>query len=155
MEKRKSRNNVSQGTLAKLDAMKRKLIAAPKYPLTNPKYNRDFVPWKNGVYVIWDGDKPYYVGETCLLNHRYGDLGYTKSVRHDFRKKVQRLFGCDDSEITMRMGKRFSISFLAIELGRKELEEYLVTQWAGNVVNKPSDRLRLAMGACPPLSPAD
>jgi RsmE family RNA methyltransferase len=66
------------------------------------------VPLEAGVYVIWDRkDIPRYVGESCNLLHRFGDL--ERSVNHTFRRKVKvhlKLDGCTEIELSKAIAKQ-------------------------------------------------
>lgn len=130
-----------------LEQLAKKLQSGRRHPLLDRVTWREDVPSVGGVYVIWNkkGRKAAYVGETCHLNHRFGDL--ERTVNHTFRGKVAAILKVapgNESLLSKKISRRFSISYLPLEFGRKELEEYLVLKWAGTVINKPAKRLRLS-----------
>ena len=51
--------------------------------------------------------------------------------------------GCSDRDLSRKLSSQFLFSYLAIELGRKELEEYLIVKWQKSIINKPPKRLLL------------
>jgi len=112
----------------------------------------DNVPPRGGVYVIWSKPpykppyKPIYVGETCHLKHRFSDFGKKHSFRRKMAKKLG-LINASEETLTKELSKQFSISFLEVDLGRKELEEYLIILWERTektIINKPPKRLLLS-----------
>jgi len=105
------------------------------------------VPSLGGVYAIWSksSGEPVYVGETCHLSHRFSDL--TRTVNHTFRRKMARQYRMvrsTDAMLSKRLSKDFKISFLVIDFGRKELEEFLILNWSKTLINKPQKRLLLS-----------
>jgi hypothetical protein len=109
----------------------------------HPGWNND-VPRHGGVYVIWEkkSKKPVYIGETCHLKHRFSDLRH--SVNHTFRRQIAKRLKLEylsDSTLSERLSKIYSISYLTINFGRKELEEYLILRWRKSLINKPQKRL--------------
>src|SRR4051794_19740965 len=117
----------------------KKIISRPRRQMLNLAQWRDGVPECGGVYVIWDmKQKPRYVGESCNLLHRFGDL--QRTVNHTFRRKVQvslRLDGCTELRLSQAIAKRYQISYLPVAIGRIELEEYLILKWSDTIINKP------------------
>jgi hypothetical protein len=72
-----------------------------------------------------------------------GDVGRT--VNHTFRRKAARLLKIEPSNnvaLSKAMSGRFVISFISVQLGRAELEEYLILRWRATLMNKVSKRLR-------------
>ena len=51
--------------------------------------------------------------------------------------------GCSDENLTKKLSKDFLYSFIPVELGRKELEEYLTVKWKTTLINRPPKRLLL------------
>jgi hypothetical protein len=133
-------------TLKKLATLEQALCDAPRRVLLGSPHWKDDVPGLGGVYAIWSkkDSRPVYVGETCHLNHRCIDLG--KTVNHTFRRKMAIAYEmreCSDEELTTKLSKDFLYSFIPVELGRKELEEYLTVKWKATLINNPPKRLLL------------
>lgn len=96
---------------------------------------RKNTPSCGGVYVIWRGTVAVYVGESANLYERFGDL--ERTVNHTFRrtllKRNQRL---SEPGLTRHIRENFKISHVALRIGRKELEEYLICHWDTTDFNK-------------------
>lgn len=131
--------------LKRLAVMERQLVDAPRRQLLGGLAWKSDVPAVGGIYAIWSKrGSPKYVGETCHLRHRCVDLGRT--VNHTFRKKMAATYGmtgCSDRDLSRKLSSQFLFSYLTIELGRKELEEYLIVKWQKSIINKPPKRLLL------------
>ncbi len=100
------------------------------------------VPKESGVYVIWEADIPIYVGETSSLKLRMSDLA--RPVNHSFSKKVAEMLSIADksyTELATAMAARYSLSYVEVAFGRKEIEEYLILRWRNSLINKPTTRL--------------
>ena len=102
------------------------------------------IPVNAGVYVLWFNktNEPNYVGETSCLRLRMSDIGRT--VNHTFRKDIARARNwplVDDRQLSHRISKEFSLSFIELHFGRAELEEYLIQRWRKYLVNKPDKRV--------------
>ena len=128
----------------KLSAMERALIKAPRRRLFASQSWAEDVPSEPGVYAIWDvtSNIPVYVGESSGLKSRMSDIGRT--VNHTFRRKaalVLRVNAGDEMALTKAMSKRYEVSFIEVQLGRAELEEFLVLRWRQTILNKPAKRL--------------
>ena len=97
-----------------------------------------------GIYIVFEKGKLVYVGETGNLKDRMKDLGRT--VNHTLRRAVGNEKFCyikgwekatskrrfnDKIEklITGYFRKNMEVSFLAIPLGRKELEEWIIEKF--------------------------
>lgn len=137
---------MKSSTLKQLARLKLCLMMAPRRALLKNDTWKDDVPAKGGVYAIWrtHGRLPVYVGETCHLNHRFGDL--RRNDNHTFRKKGVKLVKSrakKDQAVSKILSENFKISFIEVELGRIELEEYLILFWQDRLVNKPAKRLTL------------
>ena len=95
-------------------------------------------PIKAGVYAVYDNSKMIYVGETGNIRKRMNDLRYT--MNHSLRRLLgERLFSSRQnykkasssnkypSEIELELEKwmkeNLKISYIVVNLGRKELEE--------------------------------
>jgi len=113
------------------DALKRNRTS---YEIGTDGWRRD-IPRQSGVYVIWRGDDPVYVGETANLYERFGELERTwhHTIRRKLLKNDKRL---KESRLTSYISKNFKISHRAIGIGRKELEEYLICYWETREFNK-------------------
>lgn len=118
------------------------IIAAPRRVLAAP------VDWKKditrdaGVYVIWKGKFPVYVGETSALRSRMADL--TVFEHHSFARRTRHLFGLaanDRKGLISAYSNNYELSFCAIPFGRKEVEEYLILRWRSTLSNKVTARL--------------
>ncbi len=138
---------MNKHTLNKLASLTEKFKTEKRRTLLGDAKWKDNVPSVGGVYVIWPkrSNKAIYVGKTCHLKHRFADLGRT--VNHSFRRKMAKelnLLNASELTLTKELSKRFSISFIAVELGRKELEEYLIILWKKTIINKPPKRLLLS-----------
>lgn len=98
------------------------------------------MPVDAGVYVIWhraSGD-PLYVGQTACLLARMSDVG--RPINHTFRRRVEQRLGLATNQ---DLALACTMSFMAIPLGRSELEEYLRIRWAKTIVNGAAKRLRV------------
>jgi len=86
---------------------------------------------KAGVYVIWSkrGNKSaQYVGETTSLIERFKDLGSWRN--HTFTRKIKNKYNLNTPEsIRSKINSLYEISFIEIDFGRKEIEEYLIYKW--------------------------
>ena len=112
--------------------MRGALTSAPKSRLFVPQSWKNEVPSEPGVYAIRDvkSSNPVYVGESSNLRSRMGDLGRT--VNHTFRRKaaaILKMNAVNDVALTEAMSRRYEISFIKVQLGRAELEEFLVIVW--------------------------
>lgn len=121
----------------------------PRRPILSSTTWKDDVPHVGGVYVIWDKQtgNPVYVGETCHLNHRFIDL----KTHHNFRRKAidkhQFVDSPESSALSQKLSELYSLSFLPLYIGRKELEEFLNLKWRddyGKLMNDLPGRLRLS-----------
>lgn len=118
------------------------IVSAPRRVLAG------HVDWKKditrdaGVYVIWKGQSPVYVGESSALRARMSDL--TNFVNHTFAKKTCALFGLGASDrlaLVNAYSSNYELSFCAVPFGRKEVEEYLILRWRSTLLNKVTARL--------------
>jgi len=130
-----------------LERLANKLQSVRRLTLLDCRTWCDNVPNVGGVYVIWSKKnmKAIYVGETCHLKHRFGDLG--RAANHTFRRKVAAILRAapgNEALLSKKISRRYSISYLPLDFGRKELEEYLVLKWTSAKFNKRAKRLRLS-----------
>lgn len=118
-------------TLKSLERWEQQLMNADRRTLDpgDPGW-RGKVPGRGGVYAIWNKRgryRPVYVGETANLCERFGDL--ERTVNHTFRRTLRGYRGIAEAELNAYMRRNFDISCMAMGLGRKELEEFLVCKW--------------------------
>lgn len=126
----------------KLESMANTLNKAPRRPVLSATEWADDIPSEPGVYALWEGSRPIYVGETSSLRHRMRDLG--RSVNHTCRRKIAaklELGHVDESALSAEMAVRYTLSFMPVSFGRVELEEYLTLRWKSSLFNSPSRRL--------------
>ncbi|WP_137162205.1 hypothetical protein [Pseudomonas asiatica] len=118
------------------------IIAAPRRVLAGDTgWNKD-ITRDAGVYVIWKGKSPVYVGETSALRARMRDITNVKN--HSFAKRTCALFGLcasDKEGLVSTYSSNYELSFCAIPFGRKEVEEYLILRWRSTLSNKETARL--------------
>lgn len=101
---------------------------------------KELFPNHSGVYVMWENEKPIYVGETSGLKSRMSDL--MRPINHAFTKKVAKKLATDDlTELRTYMTEKYKLSFISVNLGRAEIEEYLILRWRQTLINKPTTRL--------------
>lgn len=105
------------------------------------EYNwRNSFPHDGGVYVIWKNNIPVYVGETSGIHSRMGDL--MRPVNHAFTKKVSSENKITDLTLLRSyISETYQISFIDVDFGRAEIEEYLILRWRETLINKPTTRL--------------
>ncbi|MDO8684538.1 MAG: hypothetical protein Q7N50_13805 [Armatimonadota bacterium] len=105
----------------------------------------DELPKAGGVYAIWEKQTreavAVYVGETCCLEHRFADLDHTRN--HPFLGKAAEYLELSrgDEHLKPQISQSYCISYLELDFGRKELEEYLVLRWKPKF-NKTPGRLK-------------
>ena len=103
-------------------------------PFTN-RHWRTGIDKKPGVYVIWrtrGKQQAVYIGETSLLKERLGDLGHWRN--HTFTCQIQENLkdtGKSHTPEAIRsyIKPHFLLSYLPLDFGRKEVEEYLIDEW--------------------------
>lgn len=120
------------------------LLQAPVRCMFDSDSWTDDIPSEAGVYAIWDiiSKFPVYVGETSALRSRMSDIG--RSVNHTFRRKAAKLLNVasnDEAALSAAMSARYAVSFVEVQFGRAEVEEFLVLRWRKTIVNKPAKRL--------------
>ncbi|WP_060514672.1 MULTISPECIES: GIY-YIG nuclease family protein [Pseudomonas] len=118
------------------------IIAAPRRILAGDAGWKKDITRDAGVYVIWKGKSPVYVGETSALRARMRDLTNVKN--HSFAKKTCALFGLctsDKKGLVSTYSSNYEVSFCAVPFGRKEVEEYLILRWRSTLSNKETARL--------------
>lgn len=102
-------------------------------------------PKEAGVYVLFEGDELVYTGETSSLRGRVTD--YLNTRHHTVRRKIG-AFNFSDVEGYHRatskikfpdhieklvvdwLEKKVKLSYLVVDLGRKELEEFIQNKYS-------------------------
>ncbi len=117
----------------------KQLSSSQRYTLFQNNWENIF-PDYSGVYVIWDNEKPIYVGETSGLKSRMSDL--MRPINHAFTKKIDNKIEAQSlDELRTYMSDKYKLSYISIDLGRSEIEEYLILRWRKTLINKPTTRL--------------
>ncbi|GIT97518.1 GIY-YIG nuclease family protein [Sulfurovum sp. TSL1] len=117
----------------------KRLSSSQRYVLFQNNWKNIF-PDYSGVYVIWENEKPIYVGETSGLKSRMSDL--MRPINHAFTKKIDKKIEATSLEELRRyMNTNYKLSYISIDLGRSEIEEYLILRWRKTLINKPTTRL--------------
>jgi len=104
----------------------------------------DHVEGVGGVYGIWDESKLRYFGETCHLNHRLFEIvfiGRHHSLNLLMGAEALGKTGKEKSAWLCRSALR--ISWMVVEIGRAELEEYMVLKYAADLKNRQGRRFGL------------
>jgi hypothetical protein len=114
--------------LTRLKQLEARLKRARRFPIPRDGQWPAVLPSHGGVYAIWKASRPVYVGETCHLDHRFGDLARYR--RHGFRHRLAASLGISREEVARDL-ERYRISYITDFLGRKELEEFLTVRWLG------------------------
>ena len=123
----------------KLLEYEQKLINGKRHIFFSDNWKQNF-PNHSGVYVIWENEQPIYVGETSGLKSRMSDI--MRPINHAFTKKISNKFNLFDlNKLRKFMTENYKLSFIQIELGRSEIEEYLILRWRKTLINKPTTRL--------------
>jgi len=123
----------------KLLEYEKKLISAKKHTFFNNMWKQIF-PDHSGVYVVWENEQPIYVGETSGLKSRMSDI--MRPINHAFTKKISNKYNLFDlKELRQFMKTNYKLSYITVDLGRSEIEEYLILRWRKTLINKPTTRL--------------
>ena len=128
----------TQKYLGKLEANFR---AKNKIPVKKLVLKIDEIESLGGVYGVWKKDKLLYFGETTHLNHRIEEmvkLGRHHCVTLILGKKLASLSGRKRAECFCNSGYR--ISWMIVNIGRAELEEYMVARRDRTLLNKVQNR---------------
>ncbi|MBN2441934.1 MAG: GIY-YIG nuclease family protein [Spirochaetales bacterium] len=114
--------------------------------------NKVYPPGAPGVYIIWEDEKPLYVGETRDLNQRFKDLKST--YNHTFRRAIgNELFNNKigfkatskkkfpikgetlngkiltvdyEQKLTAHFEEKFMYSYIKVAFGRIEIQDKLI-----------------------------
>ena len=90
---------------------------------------RNNIPNYPGVYMIWrKSGTPIYIGETSNLKDRFKDLHQTAhhTFRRHLKKKIKACKKLPGKELSNYISNNYRISYMKVNLGRSELEEYLI-----------------------------
>jgi hypothetical protein len=134
--------------LEKLEEMGRVLGQKGAQMMFEPRESwTDGIPENPGVYAIWDitENSLAYIGETTSLKSRMRDIGKTK--KHTFRRKVAKkpeMTSNDEAGLSEKISKRYAVSFIEIQFGRAELEEFLILRWKPELNKKSAKRSPLS-----------
>jgi predicted GIY-YIG superfamily endonuclease len=129
-----------------LEQGENKLFSSKKY-----LWNECDVPDYPGVYIVFNGEDIIYIGESTNLFERYNThsektyfsalrrhIGKTflnlKFLQTEKKRKNREFRSEDDSKISLYLDKCEAI-FFKVEIGRKELEEYLIRKY-NPILNK-------------------
>ena len=123
----------------KLLKYENKLINTNRHTFFDDDWKQIF-PNHSGVYVIWEKEQPIYVGETSGLKSRMSDI--MRPINHAFTKKISNKYNLFDlTELRKFMSENYKLSYIEVDLGRSEIEEYLILRWRKTLINKPTTRL--------------
>ena len=123
----------------KLLEYEKKLVNAEKHIFFSNEW-KDVFPNHSGVYVVWEKEQPIYVGETSGLKSRMLDI--MRPVNHAFTKKISIKINLDNLEdLREFISNNYKLSYITVNLGRSEIEEYLILRWRNTLINKPTKRL--------------
>jgi GIY-YIG catalytic domain len=139
---------IDAAVLEKLEKMGEALRQKQKLPMFEPLDSWTVgIPENPGVYAIWDINERNlaYIGETSSLKSRMRDIGKTK--KHTFRRKVAKkpeMASNDEAGLSEKISKRYAVSFIEIQFGRAELEEFLILRWKPELNKKSAKRSPLS-----------
>jgi len=123
----------------KLLEYEKKLIDIERHLFFNTNWKQTF-PNHSGIYVVWEKEHPVYVGETSGLKSRMSDI--MRPINHAFTKKISNKFKIFElDKLRKFMSENYKLSYLTVDLGRSEIEEYLILRWRKTLINKPTTRL--------------
>jgi len=89
-----------------------------------------------GIYIVWKGNTPIYVGESRCIQDRYGDLHRT--VNHTLRRQIGKtIYGETASskrkfpdtierKLDNYFSKHLSMSFVPVYFGRIEIQDEII-----------------------------
>ena len=115
------------------------LLSSAKHTPFADDWKSEF-PNYGGVYVLWKGESPIYVGETSGIFSRMSDL--MRPVNHAFTKKIGIKENITDLKLLRKhISTNYKLSYISVDIGRSEIEEYLILRWRNTLINKPTTRL--------------
>ena len=132
---------LSKQVRSKLEGYEKTLISSARLtPLSTTAWASE-VPQEAGVYVIWQGKKQIYVGQTSSLRARMVDLA--RPINHTFSRKTCKALEIAETSIEdfKKAMKKYRLSYIQVPFGRSELEEYLALRWRKSLINQPAARL--------------
>lgn len=146
---------MTKQTTRYLQSLSDKLLDAPLHKIIKANGWASDFPTKAGVYIIRKKGKVIYVGETGSIKGRMKDL--TRTVNHTARRTIgtekfanhaeytvpttsKKFCETLEDELNKYFAKHLTISFLVVELGRKELEEMICNTDDSPVHNKKKGR---------------
>jgi hypothetical protein len=124
-----------------LDKLLKELLSSARYNIGLTRTWASQFPNTPGVYILRAGDTIIYAGETGSIRGRMKDLTDTRnhtlkrsigvklySSRPDFTKPSSKRRFCDaiEAELDACISSGLTLSFIPVDLGRKQLEEKLV-----------------------------
>ncbi|WP_161531199.1 hypothetical protein [Riemerella anatipestifer] len=125
------------------------------FSLPKIKFERDIAWRKNylidsaGIYALFEKDDLIYIGETGNLIKRMSDI--TRTFNHTFRKQLGKkrfsgtiLGGKFDDNVEALLDNYFDndlyVSFMEVNFGRLEIEDYLVDKYKYQLLNSEKKR---------------
>lgn len=146
--------NKLTGTLIKAE---NNLLRSDKFKFqTTHNWRKEVVPDFPGVYALFENqDSLLYIGETGNLRERMSDI--CRTVNHTFRRQLAcKRFGATktskkfDPDIELILDAFFEeklhVSFIRVNFGRMEIEEFLVAKYQKILLNSEKKRkLKIAL----------
>jgi hypothetical protein len=127
-----------------LKELERKFLAVtPREPAVVAR-ELSQVEARGGVYGIWEGATLRYFGETCHLNHRVFEI--VAIGRHHSLNLLMgaEAIGKKGKEKSAWLAKSpYTVAWMVVDIGRTELEEYMVLKHATTLRNHQG--IRFAM----------
>ena len=127
-----------------LQQLERKFLNISPLKPASVATNVDQIESVGGVYAIWEGKKIRYFGETCHLNHRLGEIliiGRHHSLNLLMGEKAQGMTGRERSAWLCK--SIYRVSWMVVNIGRAEFEEYMVLKYARTLKNHQGGRFCL------------
>lgn len=126
-----------------LETLELKLHSAPKIQIFLSDSWASAVTLEAGVYAVWTFKPhvPVYVGQTTSLRHRMRDLG--RQINHTFPRGIAKKMknDPDDEAVRKAISQTHVVSYIEVQIGRAELEDYLRLRWRETLGNGPANRL--------------
>ncbi len=65
-----------------------------------------------------------------------------RPVNHAFTKKIGIEENITDLQLLRKhISTNYTLSYISVDIGRSEIEEYLILRWRNTLINKPTTRL--------------
>lgn len=126
-----------------LETLEQKLHSAPKHSIFLSDSWASEITLEAGVYAVWTikSHAPEYVGQTTSLRHRMRDLG--RQINHTFPRGIAKKMknNPNDEAVRKAISRTHVVSYIEVQIGRAELEDYLRLRWRETVMNGPANRL--------------